>query len=302
MDSLSSQVLFENWLTAWRKSAQHDHHLKLVVKEEYLSHEDALTHNHGWGVVGLGAIPGTETPNTFSTHSLVTYKTLRSLAQTPHVEMVQVVTTPNFLQSPQQVLLAHVRKASPSMPITFDQVHPMIIAPTSRSDFLAFGHNGGVSKSIINSMLSPPYKVDSEHVQSFSDTQLLALLFQQELEALKSKDDLFNSLWVPLLRKIRKAHESLGKKYSMMLLILHNYDSRIEYTVVHDFSDAISYKQPYYQLYELRSKDSFVICSSTVKEYYEQDYGLTNWTVKALPNHAILHFSGKDNVLELVEP
>ncbi len=301
-DQLTAQKLYEDWLTSWRKSAQNDPHLKIVVPQEYLSLPGALEHNHGWGVVAMGAGLQESKGLDFEVKNLSFYKTLTSLSETPHVEMVQVVNTPSFLSAPQQVLLAHVRKASPSMPVTHEQVHPMLILKDSaNSDYLFLAHNGGVNKTIINNMLEPGYKLSEEQFNTVSDTQLLSVLVKQELDRQASRDDLFNTLWVPLIRRIRKEHEEQDKNYSMMIYLLHRNQSKLEYTIINDYRDTISYKQPYYQLYLVRKENAVVVCSSTVKEYYEQDYGLEGWEVKALENHSVLHFQRMDLFTEFIE-
>lgn len=174
------------------------------------------------------------------------------------------------LTNPPHVLLGHIRKASPGIPVTMGNVHPFFRDPW------AFIHNGTIYNPE-SFPLDPGFELvsdgsDSEHLFGF----LLNTLANAKQEGNK-------------LKNIGSALSALQSNHSSINCMLSNGSELI---AVRDFQRFGQYLTLYYCLLP----NGAIICSEPL-ESPELDRG--KW--KLLPNHSILRISGSPPRIELCD-
>ena len=180
------------------------------------------------------------------------------------------------------ILLNHSRKASPSMPISLDQNHPFV----SESGNLVLIHNGTTNKDVLNTFLKEPLT----DLDNISDTQVLFMILKEKFD----NDNNFPlsenyTIWKKLVDDIKDKHAEQQVHYSLNLILLVKEQSTDSFNVFYSSIYSRLNFDKYLNLYEFKNTNYTVICSSTIKEYYEKEFAdnLKTYTVRLLPNGAV---------------
>ena len=171
------------------------------------------------------------------------------------------------LDSPPRILLGHIRKASPGIPVTIGNVHPFIKGQW------AFIHNG-----TIYDPEALPRDPSFEFSSDGSDSEYLFGFLLSVIS--KAKED------GSFLKAMAAALSSLKIQYSSINCILSNGSELIAIRDYQKFGD-------YLTLYYCPMPEGVVICSEPLKlPELSQD----QW--KLLPNNSILRVSGSPPRIE----
>ena len=160
----SYRHLLRDWFIAWLNSTKNDHYLNRV----YGVPKGNCVHKDGWGVVTLGTDHDCKIKWEHKNQDLKPAFSYRKNS------LVQLVIGSPFLKSAHQILLAHSRRASINMPVTFQQVQPLLIHDDKSSTKVFLSHNGTLSSEILNEVLDVESLPNSLKIEDFSDTQILS--------------------------------------------------------------------------------------------------------------------------------
>jgi predicted glutamine amidotransferase len=270
----SYRHLLENWLKAWLDSTKKDHYLNQV----YGVPKGRCVHKDGWGLVTLGTDHNCNIKWEHKTQDLKPAFSYRKNSLTR-----MVIGSP-FLNSTHQILSAHARRASATMPVTFQQVQPILIHDEKNSRKLFLSHNGTLNSNILIDLLEG----ESHQIlaKDFSDTQFLSWYINQKLEDRKNKNSI-NDFWIPILQDIIDRHDEEHINYQMQLIIvdIHDHPQLIICSALSEKSHAY---MPYYQLFLGKYEDFRVICSSTIVDKYESRYKTSKWTLDPIENKTLI--------------
>lgn len=280
----SSSYLMKDWFYAWLKSTKYDHHLNSV----YGMSKENCVHKDGWGVVSLGTNNENETDwsqMNFDLRPVFSYKKnsfTRSLMVSP------------FLKSTNQILLAHARRASINMPITFQQVQPLVINDNKNSSTIYLSHNGKVSSDIVNNLLDNNSQIKSAQLGDFSDTQILSRLIRQKSrKTIRKYKNSVKKFWIPLLQEVIDRHEDESANYQMQLIILEILEHKPQMIACSVLSDNSKRMMPYYGLYTAKRNFFRVICSSTVADYFKSKHKSATWDLEQISNKNLVHLTSE---------
>jgi predicted glutamine amidotransferase len=278
----SYRHLMENWLNAWLDSTKKDHYLNQV----YGVPKGRCVHKDGWGLVTLGTDQNTHIKWEHKTQDLKPAFSYRkkSLARL-------VIGTP-FLNSTQQILSAHARRASAAMPVTFQQVQPLTIHDDEKSRRIFLSHNGTLNSNILIDML----EAESKEIQAkdFSDTQFLGWYISQKLEVKTNKTNI-DDFWIPILQDVLDRHDEEQVNYQMQLIMVE-IDENPQLIICSALSEQSHAYMPYYQLFLGKYEDFRVICSSTVVDKFESRYETSKWTLDPIENKTLIHLTSEEEL------
>ncbi len=280
----SSSYLIKDWFYAWLKSTKYDHHLNSV----YGMSKENCVHKDGWGAVTLGTNTENKTDwsqMNFDLRPVFSYKKnsfTRSLMVSP------------FLKSTNQIVLAHARRASIDMPITFQQVQPLVINDNKSSSTIYLSHNGNIRSQIVNELLDNGSQIKSTQLGDFSDTQILSKFILQKLRKRVIKpQNTVEKFWVPLLQEVIDRHEDKSTNYQMQLIILEILEHKPQVIACSVLSDKSKRMMPYYGLYTAKREKFRVICSSTVVDYFKNNHKSATWDLEQISNKSLVHLTSE---------
>ena len=260
----SKSDLFSNLnplVDSWRKATERD--------ETFLKYRNVSCHDDGYGTFQYF-----KTENN-KEHISVNKSSIPAFREN-HTVNLEYDTIDDF------VGLFHARKASPGMPLKLAQNHPLI----DENGAMIVAHNGTIDKNIVFSLLDTKPK----NIDHLSDTQLFFLLAKQVFDSKSSTDkkNLFEE-WKLLISKLKALHIAQNLRYSMnIILLLKDVQNDI-----FDLFYSSLYSDPrgkdYFDFYVARNDNNFLICSSTIMDFFEKDYptNKTSWKIETLPNNAI---------------
>ncbi len=178
------------------------------------------------------------------------------------------------------ILLNHARKASKSMPISLNQNHPFI----NESGTFVFVHNGTLNKEAILKLL----ETKPRYVDNLSDTQLLFSLIKERFSETMNQEELFAN-WKILVTELKKIHLEKKKAYSMNFLFLIKRHDTKSFNLLYSSLFSNIAGEHYYRLYQGKDNNQVFISSSTVFDYYEEDFGdfKNKWAIDSLANGTI---------------
>ncbi len=271
----------KDWIYSWLKSTKNDHYLHDV----YGVPKKTCVHQDGWGVVTLGTdkdcVINWEQKNldlkpafSYRKNSLT-----RSILATP------------FLKSVNQIVLAHARRASVSMPVTFQQVQPFLIHDDKSSWKIYLSHNGKVSSELVNAQLDKESQIHPKELGEYSDTQILSRLIKQKLEEKKTSKNSVKQFWIPFFQEIIELHQESNTNYQVQLNILEITDNKPQLIAFSALSDESMRMMPYYQLFTGKRENFCVICSSTIVDYFNQKHETDLWKIEKISNNSIVNLS-----------
>lgn len=275
----SSRHLLKDWFSAWLKSTKKDHYLNKVygVPKKNCVHED------GWGVVTVGTDQNGEINWEQRNMDLKPAFSYRKDSLTR-----SIMTVP-FLKSTNQVVLAHARRASINMPVTFQQVQPLVIHDTKSLVKIFLSHNGTISSTIPNELLDKESQLNSIQLRDFSDTQILNwYIWQKRKEMKKSSGSSIETFWGSILQDIIDKHQDENANYQMQLIILEIIENKPQLIICSALSDKSKKFMPYYRLFIGKRGEFRVICSSTVVDYFKSNHKTTKWDLDPISNKTLV--------------
>ncbi len=278
----SLRHVMKDWIYSWLKSTKNDHYLHDV----YGVPKKRCVHQDGWGVVTVGTdqdcIVNWEQKNldlkpafSYRKNSLT-----RSILAAP------------FLKSTNQIVLAHARRASVSMPVTFQQVQPLIIHNNKNALKVYLSHNGNVSSKVVNEVLDQEAQLNSREIREFSDTQILLWFIRQKLREMRiNSENSVKKFWIPILKEIIEIHQDEHANYQMQLNILEIIDNKPQLIASSALGDESTPLMPYYRLFTGNREKIWVICSSTVVDYFKQDHKSSVWKFNEISNKSLVNLT-----------
>ena len=278
--SKSYRHLLENWLKAWLDSTKKDHFLNQV----YGVPKGRCVHKDGWGLVTLGTDHKCSIKWENKTQDLkpaFSYKK-NSLAR-------MVIGSP-FLNSKHQILSAHARRASATMPVTFQQVQPLLIQDDKKSRKIFLSHNGTLNSNILIDLLdvaSPQFRA-----KEFSDTQLLSWYINKKLEDRSNKNSI-DDFWIPILQEVIDRHDEENINYQMQLILVDTNDHP-QLIICSALSEQSEAYMPYYQLFIGKYEEFRVVCSSTIVDKYESKHETSEWSLDPIENKTLIHLTSEE--------
>lgn len=281
----SSRHLLENWFSAWLKSTKKDHYLNKIYGVPMKN----CVHKDGWGVVTVGTDHNCETKWEQKNLDLKPAFSYRKASLTRSIMVAP------FLKSINQIALAHARRASVNMPVTFQQVQPLLIHDTRSSVKIFLIHNGTISSTIPNEALEKESQLNSRQLRDFSDTQILRWYIWQKLKEIKiSSRDSIEKFWIPILQEIIDRHHDGNINYQMQLIILEMIENSPQLIVCSALSDESKRFMPYYRLFIGKRGVLRVICSSTIVDYFKSSHKTIKWNLDPIPNKSLVNLTSDD--------
>ena len=278
----SSRYLLENWFFAWLKSTKKDHYLNKI----YGVPKKNCVHKDGWGVVTVGTDHNCETKWEQKNLDLKPVFSYRKNSLTR-----SILVAP-FLKSTNQIVLAHARRASINMPVTFQQVQPLLIHDTRSSVKIFLSHNGTINSTILNEVLDNESQLNSMQLRDFSDTQILRWYIWQKLKEIKiSSKNSIKKFWIPILQEIIDRHRDRNTNYQMQLIILEMIENLPQLIVCSALSDKSKRFMPYYRLFIGKKGVFRAICSSTVVDYFTSNHNTASWNLDPISNKTLVNFT-----------
>ncbi|MHA2248011.1 MAG: class II glutamine amidotransferase [Candidatus Hodarchaeales archaeon] len=274
--------LLKDWFIAWLNSTKNDHYLNRI----YGIPISNCVHKDGWGVVTLGTDPDCKIKWEHKNHDLEPAFSYRKNS------LVRSILGSPFLKSTHQILLAHARRASVNMPVTYQQVQPLLIHTDKSSRKVFLSHNGTLNSKILNDMLESETQPISTQVKDFSDTQILCWYIKQKLKERKSSDkNSIEEFWVPILQEIIDKHQDENTNYQMQLIMAEIIDNQPQLIICSALSDKSKRFMPYYQLFIGKREGFRVICSSTIVDTYSNRHDTSNWGLDPIENKTLIHLT-----------
>jgi predicted glutamine amidotransferase len=275
----SHRHLMEYWLNAWLDSTKKDHYLNQV----YGVPKGQCVHKDGWGLVTLGTDHDCCVKWEHKTQDLDPAFSYRKKS------LARLVISSPFLNSAHQILSAHARRASAAMPVTFQQVQPLMIHDDKKSRSIFLSHNGTLNSNILIDMLD----AESQEIQAkdFSDTQFLSWYISQKLEDKTNKTSI-DDFWIPILQDVIDRHDEEQVNYQMQLIMVE-VDENPQLIICSALSEKSHAYMPYYQLFLGKYEDFRVICSSTIVDKYESRYETSKWTLDPIENKTLIHLTSE---------
>ena len=279
--------LLEYWLKAWLDSTKKDHYLNQV----YGIPKRKCVHKDGWGLVTLGT---NHNCNIKWEHKTQDLKPAFSYRKNSLARMV--IGSP-FLNSKHQLLSAHARRASSTMPITFQQVQPLLIHDDKKSRKIFLSHNGTLNSNILIDLLG----VESPQFleKDFSDTQLLSWYINQKLEDRSNKNSI-NDFWIPILQEVIDKHDEENINYQMQLILVDT-DDHPQLIICSALSEQSEAYMPYYRLFIGKYEDFRVVCSSTIVDKYESKHETSEWSLDPIENKILIHLTSEEEFFYKLE-
>ncbi len=278
--------LLKDWFIAWLNSTKNDHYLNQV----YGVPKGNCVHEDGWGVVTLGVDHDCKIKWEHENKDLEPAFAYRknSLAQS-------IIGSP-FLKSDHQILLAHARRASVNMPVTFQQVQPVLIHDDKSSTKVFLSHNGTLNSKILNEMLGTKPQPVSPQVKDFSDTQILSWYIWQKLKERKlSSKNSIDEFWNPIFQEIIDKHQDEDANYQMQLILAEVIDNQPQLIICSALSDKSDRFMPYYRLFIGEREGFRVICSSTIVDKFDNKHDTSNWELHPIENKTLVHLTFEGN-------
>jgi len=273
----SYRHLLENWLKAWLDSTKKDHYLNQV----YGVPKGRCVHKDGWGLVTLGTDHNCNIKWEYKTQDLKPAFSYRKNSLTR-----MVIGSP-FLNSTHQILSAHARRASATMPVTFQQVQPILIHDDKDSRKIFLSHNGTLDSNILIDLLEG----ESHQIRAkdFSDTQFLCWYISQKLEEKTNKNSI-DGFWIPILQEVIDRHDEENINYQMQLIMVEIEDHP-QLVICSALSEKSQAYMPYYRLFIGKYEDFRVICSSTIGDKYKSRHNTSKWSLDPINNKTLIHLS-----------
>ncbi|UCG01911.1 MAG: hypothetical protein JSW11_20205 [Candidatus Heimdallarchaeota archaeon] len=273
--------LLRDWFIAWLKSTKNDHYLNQVYGVPIRN----CVHKDGWGVVTLGTDHNGKIKWEHKNQDLkpaFSYKK-NSLTQS-------IINSP-FLKSTNQILLAHARRASVSMPVTFQQVQPLLIHEDTNLRKIFLSHNGTLNSDILYELLD----TSSQPSNQVSDTQLLSWYIKQRLLE-ESSTNHIEDFWIPILQELIDKHQEENTNYQMQLIMAEVNDDQPQLIICSALSDRSNAYMPYYRLFIGNYNNFRVICSSTVVDNYKNKHNVSKWQLDPIENKSLVQLTSEGEI------
>lgn len=276
----SYRYLLKDWFIAWLNSTKNDHYLNRV----YGVPKGNCVHKDGWGVVTLGTDDACKLKWEHKNQDLEPAFSYRKNS------LVQSVLGSPFLKSSHQILIAHARRASVNMPVTFQQVQPLLIHDDRSSRKVFLSHNGTLNSKILNDMLAAESKPISTQVKDFSDTQILCWFIKQKLKERKpSSKSSIKEFWIPIFQGIIDKHQDEDVNYQMQLIMAEVINNQPQLIICSALSDKSV--MPYYRLFIGEREGFRVICSSTIVDKFGNKHDTSKWEIDPIENKTLVHLT-----------
>ena len=276
--------LLEYWLKAWIDSTKKDHYLNQV----YGVPKGKCVHKDGWGVVTLGADHNGSIKWEYKTQDLNPAFSYRKNS------LARMVISPPFLNSTHQILSAHARRASATMPVTFQQVQPLLIHDVKNSRKIYLSHNGTLNSDILIDLLG----VESRE-KDFSDTQFLSWYINRNLED-RSNENSIDDFWIPILQEVIDRHDEENINYQMQLILVDT-DDHPQLIICSALSEQSEAYIPYYRLFIGKYEDFRVVCSSTIVDKYKSKHETSEWSIDPIENKTLIHLTSEEEFFYKLE-
>ncbi len=274
--------LLKDWFIAWLNSTKNDHYLNQV----YGIPKGNCVHKDGWGVVTLGTDDACKLKWEHKNQDLEPAFSYRKNT------LVQSILGSPFLKSSHQILIAHARRASVNMPVTFQQVQPLLIHDDKSSIKVFLSHNGTLSTKILNDILEAESRSIPIQVRNFSDTQILSWYIWQKLkERNYSSNNSIEEFWIPILQEIIDKHKDEYTNYQMQLIMAEVIGSQPQLIICSALSDQSDSLMPYYRLFIGKREGFRVICSSTIVDKFGNKHDTSKWEIDPIENKTLVHLT-----------
>ena len=182
-------------------------------------------------------------------------------------------------------MVAHARRASVSMPVTFQQVQPLSIYDRKNSRRIFLSHNGTLNSNILNKLLDNSF----EPTVQVSDTQLLGRYIKQKL--LEESSTSIEDFWIPILQELLDKHQEENTNYQMQLIMAEVNDGHPQLIICSALSDKSNAYKPYYRLFIGKYGDLRVTCSSTVVDKYKNKHDISKWQLDPVEDKSLVQLT-----------
>lgn len=289
----STRYLIKDWLDSWLRSAKYDHQLRKTFN---LSKSNC-SHSDGWGVVTLG------TNQNYEKKWMELIRNLDPIYKYRRSNLIRLILGTPFFNSTTQILLAHVRRASRNMPVTFQQIQPLEIHDNKDSLKLYLAHNGNVDSGVVNELIEKEHQLSPTQLATFSDTQVLSRFIWQRLRNRRNSFRHHSTdFWVQIFKEISNIHRERDIIYQMQLILLEVINETPKLIACSALSHNSLHFMPYYGLFTGQRDNFSSICSSTVVDYFRDNHKSSKWDFQIIPNNCVVNLTnGKFHFQKLYE-